>query len=159
MTSDNNNVIEVQFGKKNTKPAHRAATDAENPELDARNAEKKVVFESFLDSNSTAMIFLDATQADVRVPKMFQNERDLRLNFCLEYRIPEFCVDSQGVRGTLSFQEGFAFCDIPWKRIFAIRNVETGDIYTWKEDIPNADPEPEKPSERPNLRLLTLDED
>lgn len=158
MTSDNNNVIKVQFGPKHPLPLPKEPDSSKISAEILRNGEKKEIFEKFLDGNATTMLVFDATQPDVRVPEMFRQEKDLRLNFCLEFRIPEFCVDKQGVRGSLSFPEGFAFCDVPWNHVFIIRNVESGETYTWKEDIPKEKPTTKKTTRAPKLQLLTLDD-
>lgn len=160
MSTDSDNVIQVQFGSSAPKIETPRKAHEKRIEIDERNREKKQVFESFLDANAIAMLIIDATQPDVRVPEMFREESDLRLNFCLEYRIPEFCVDNVGVRGSLSFSDGFAFCDIPWTRVFAIRDADNGETYMWPEDSPKGPiSKAEKPATKPKLKLLTLDED
>lgn len=116
------NVIHVDFARK--KPLNVP-----------RDAEKLKIFSQLLDKGVT-MIILDARREGVCVPSALAGELDLRLNFSHQYGVKDFAYDEQGVSATLSFPEGFFFCQIPWPSVFAIQSTPSNSHVVWPEDVP-----------------------
>lgn len=51
--------------------------------------------------------------------------------------IPDLAVDDIGIRGTLSFNSGPCFCDVPWEAVFALMGDDDRGM-VWPESIPEA---------------------
>lgn len=75
------------------------------------------------------MITLDPRCEGVSLPSQFSKNAYLSLNFAYGYNLPDFAFDEEGVSATLSFDEGYFYCLIPWKAVFRI-----GDE-VWPEDF------------------------
>ena len=45
--------------------------------------------------------------------------------------IPDFCVDSKGIRASLSFGGVPFFCDIPWDAVCGISSQITDEFFVW----------------------------
>lgn len=94
-----------------------------------KGARKLEAFKKGLERN-VVMVTLDARREGVSVPSQFAKEVALSLNFSHRYNLPDFAFDEQGVSATLSFNEGYFFCLIPWEAVYRI-----GDE-VWLEDFP-----------------------
>lgn len=76
------------------------------------------------------LVILDATRPGVQVPSAYAQNRSLGLNFSYKYQLQDFAFDDQGVSATLSFDEGYFYCLVPWEAVYRI-----GDR-VWPEDFP-----------------------
>lgn len=109
-------------------------------------------FAAALKQGITTLV-LDARVAGVRVPSMYASQKDLRLNFSYRFGLKDFMFDGQGVEATLSFSEGYFFCQVPWEAVFAIESVATQTSSIWPENIPS-DAAVAPSSPKPGLRLV-----
>ena len=76
------------------------------------------------------MITLDATRLDVSVPSYLSEDIYLSLNYSYTYQLPDFAFDEEGVSATLSFNEGYFYCLVPWEAVYRVGNQ------VWPEDFP-----------------------
>lgn len=76
------------------------------------------------------MVHLDATRPGVSVPSAYAKNPILGLNFSYKYNLPDFAFDEEGVSATLSFDEGYFYCLVPWESVYRI-----GD-QVWPDDFP-----------------------
>lgn len=95
----------------------------------SRNAEKLEAFKQGLEQG-IIMITLDATQDKVSVPSQFSKSVHLSLNYSYQYQLPDFAFDEEGVSATLSFDEGYFYCLVPWEAVYRI------GTQIWPEDLP-----------------------
>ena len=95
----------------------------------SRNDGKLEIFKKGLE-NGIVMITLDATREGVSVPSRFSKDFALSLNFSYRYNLPDFAFDEEGVSATLSFDEGYFYCLVPWEAVYRIGNE------VWPEDFP-----------------------
>ena len=95
----------------------------------SRHDEKLKAFKQGLEKD-IVMITLDATHAGVSVPSQFSKSVHLSLNYSYRYNLPDFAFDEEGVSATLSFDEGYFYCLVPWEAVYRI-----GD-HVWPEDFP-----------------------
>ncbi len=128
--SQSDNVVRVDFTRSFKENKAASFSDASAVEL-----QKLKVFEDLL-KQGTAALVLDASHLEVKVPLVFKEIPNLRLNFSHLYGIKDFAYDGRGVQATLSFSEGFYFCVIPWKAVFIIELDGTGMGAVWHDDVP-----------------------
>jgi hypothetical protein len=95
----------------------------------SRHGEKLEAFKEGLDKG-VIMITLDATRQGVSVPSQFSRSTHLSLNYSYRYNLPDFAFDEEGVSATLSFDEGYFYCLVPWEAVYRI-----GDR-VWPDDFP-----------------------
>ncbi len=93
------------------------------------NIQKLNAFKKHLDKG-VVLILLDSSRPGVVVPPQYAGDEVLGLNFSYSYELPDFGFDEAGVSATLSFDEGYFFCQIPWGSVYRI-----GDQF-WSEDFP-----------------------
>ncbi len=93
------------------------------------NTEKLQAFKRGLEKG-VVMVVLDARRPGVSVPSQFAKRPNLGLNYSYDYRLPDFAFDEQGVSATLSFDEGYFYCLVPWEAVYRV-----GDT-VWQEDFP-----------------------
>jgi stringent starvation protein B len=86
-------------------------------------------------SKSSIFVQMDPRREGVVVPKQFQSQRELVLQFGHDMRVPilDLEVDDEGISGTLSFNRRPFWCRIPWSAVFAIVNEERKGM-SWPED-------------------------
>lgn len=106
----------VQLFQKNKQPV-------------SSSAHKLQVFKEGLNAG-VVMVTLDATCEGVSVPSHFSGSTCLSFNYSYDYHLPDFAFDEDGVSATLSFDEGFFHCLVPWVSVYRI-----GD-QVWPEDFP-----------------------
>ena len=94
---------------------------SENPKLKA--------FKEGLEEGVVALV-LDARCPGVQVPLAYVETSVLVLNFSYKYNLPDFAFDEEGVSATLTFDEGYFYCLVPWTAVYRI-----GD-QAWPEDFP-----------------------
>lgn len=92
-------------------------------------------FQAFITDHLTALTF-DTRVAGVEVPRQFRGVPRLVMNFSHNYHIPDFAYDEQGVRGTLSFDTGDFFVQIPWNAIYAMMVPKTKEAAMWDVSVP-----------------------
>lgn len=139
MSSDDDNVIHVNFGAE-TEGAP-AATNSDRPgpndDQDAlRVGQEKLRIFSDLLEEGTVMVTLDSRRAGVVVPTQFLGQPQLNLNFDHLFRIPDFEYDEQGVRASLSFGGVDQWCDVPWSAVYMMRSVESQDVMLFPGQLP-----------------------
>lgn len=155
--SQSNNVVHVDFGGhfQKKKSGLQAPSNPHTNSSTARNLKKRELFEQMFEAG-TAMVVFDASSPQVKVPSHFATERELRLNFSHNFRLPDLEVDNEGIRATLKFAEGYCFCDIPWTVIFALQCEALDKSALWPEDLPKA---PKNPGAKPSSNTLKLVKD
>jgi stringent starvation protein B len=125
------NVVKVDFAR----PSKVAMASSAQTMASESDLQKSKVFGDLLDQGM-AMLVLNARHEGVDVPADFKTEPDLRLNFSRRFGIKDFVHSEQGVEATLSFAQGFYFCRIPWKAVFAIQSHVSKLGSLWPEDVP-----------------------
>lgn len=85
----------------------------------------------------TIMVFIDARNANVKVPDSLKAQFDLRLNFDYEFGIDDFRILPDRLEASLSFSEGEFFCVIPFEAVYLIlcQAVNRGCLFV--ESVPN----------------------
>ncbi len=85
----------------------------------------------------SVFVHLDPRVEGVAVPPWFREQPQLVLQIGLDMAvpIPDLKVDTEGVRGTLSFNRSPWFCVIPWEAVFALQD-DTGQGMIWPEALP-----------------------
>lgn len=129
------NVVRLAFGRPDAGQSSAAAR-LKAPD-DPRAAAKLALFSRLIEEGMV-MVTLDPRMEGVVVPAKFLGQPELRLNFSHTFHLADFDYDSQGVRGSLSFQGKRFFCDIPWGAIDMFYAHETGEAYVF--DAPVGDP-------------------
>lgn len=119
---DENNVIRVNFGKK----------EVEEPEPEP---DKFAVFTKLIE-NGTVMITLDARADGVSLPSQFESEFRLNLNFCYSFGIPDFLFNPKGLSASLSFSGVDSWCDIPWEAVYMMRSHIENNVVLFPESLP-----------------------
>ncbi|MBL4817927.1 MAG: hypothetical protein JKY15_01670 [Deltaproteobacteria bacterium] len=94
-----------------------------HPKSPEKNRGKLEVFEKLLDSG-VALLMLDPRQSGVLVPPKFSGQPHLGLKFSYDFGLTDFGFDTRGVSATLSFDEGYFFCKVPWEAVFRIGDHE-----------------------------------
>ncbi|MBH1988753.1 MAG: hypothetical protein I8H75_03305 [Myxococcaceae bacterium] len=89
--------------------------------------QKLDAFRKGLEEGGVVMISLDTTQPGVSLPSRLMNLECVSLNYSHRYNLPDFGYDEAGVSATLSFDEGFFYCMVPWISVFRV-----GDC-VWQE--------------------------
>lgn len=164
---------DVQPGTHTT--AVREADDADDardiPPASPDNLHKRSVFEAIVE-DEYVLVHLDATRGDVDVPKQFDGETHLVLQFGygLSPSIDDMYWDDDGLWGTLTFGGGVKHrCDIPWGAVFLIRNSSNTRAMAWPKHapagvfhvvsgLPEGEKKAERPVQRPTLRVVRDDE-
>jgi hypothetical protein len=102
--------------------------------------EKKQVLETLL-ARGDAYIHLDPRADGVCVPSHLQRQAALVLVVGLEMPIPipDLRIDQDGIAATLSFSGRLHPCFVPWRSVYAIRNMDWRGLdwrgLDWPEDI------------------------
>ncbi len=91
--------------------------------------EKLEYFKAKLEQG-VVFIMLNAAAKGVRVPPGFAGNPMLGLNFSYSYGLTDFGFDEQGVSATLSFNEGYFYCEVPWGSVYRIEDR------LWMDDLP-----------------------
>ena len=103
-----------------------------------RLPDKQEVMNLLLTQASSVYVHLDPRRDKVVVPANFRSNATLILEIGMNMRvpIPDLCIDSEGVKCTLSFGGHPFWCRLPWPSIFAIT---TGDQrgMIWPPDVPD----------------------
>lgn len=123
-SSSDDNVVRLQFGK----PKESLPVAPPLEELSEKSRAKLALFEKLIDQGMV-MVTLDPTNEEVVVPGHLRGSKELRLNFCYRFQLPDFAFDTRGVRGSLSFQGVRQFCEIPWEAVFMLFSHESGEAY------------------------------
>ena len=138
MEKSHDNVISVDFSlnKKRKSPA--------NPkrEVPIKNLEKLRIFERYLEHGIVSVAF-NPRPASVIVPHQFKTEKTMALNFSYRFHIDDFKFDSEGMGATLTFENEYFFCYLPWEHVFSIFSEKLQNNSVW----------PDNPR-RPHLTLL-----
>jgi stringent starvation protein B len=84
------------------------------------------------------MVMLDARRPGVIVPPEHATNRELilQLGRQLATPIPDLKIDSEGISGTLTFDQRPFFVKVPWKAIYAIFNASRSRSGVYVEDVP-----------------------
>lgn len=129
MEENHDNVIAVDFSsaQKTKSPVKRER------EVPIKNLEKLRVFEDFL-AHGIASVVFDPRSDSVKVPEHFRNDAQMVLNFSYRFHIDDFRFDNDGVGATLTFQDGYSFCYIPWEKVFSIFSEKLQRSSAWPED-------------------------
>lgn len=85
----------------------------------------------------SVFVHLDPRVDGVAVPPWFRNQPQLVLQVGLDMAVPivDLKIDSEGVRGTLSFNRSPWFCSVPWAAVFALQD-DNGKGMVWPESLP-----------------------
>ena len=123
------NVVSVDFG-------HRAVQGLglSNEILKLKNEKKRSLFDEWL-QKGTVSVLLDAEKPGVKVPLEFSKEKELILNFCYDFHVPDFNFNEVGVWGTLSFESGDHFCMVPWTSVFGLQSAVLAQGVAWFNDF------------------------
>lgn len=144
-----NNVVQVDFKRT---PKKKSAIPTESNVI---SKQKLKVFADLI-QQGTVSVILDARADCVKVPADFKDSHNLRLNFSHRYGIKDFAYDEEGVSATLSFDQGFYFCAIPWSVVFLIEMADGKYRTVWSEAVLNTK---KKDDSGPLLRLVDNDAD
>lgn len=125
------NIVSVDFSKGRLKT--RSESQIANPP--PLNLEKRRVFEELLQHGIVSVAF-DPRVAGVKVPSQHQKLNHMVLNFSFGYRIPDFGFDDFGVRATLTFPEGYFFCDLLWEAVFSLHSDPLEKSSYWHQSEP-----------------------
>ena len=132
--TDDDKVIRVDFGARKV-----VGKEPEPPKIvlpdDPEDAKKAVSMNAML-LKGAVMVTLDARADGVIVPAAHAGNVGLNLNFDYEYGIPDFEVDEDGVRASLSFGGRDQWCDIPWSAIYAMRSHEDDELMIFPKSFP-----------------------
>jgi hypothetical protein len=115
--------------------------------------EKLVVFEEMLEHGIVLLTF-DTRVKGVEVPAAFRGTPQLHLSFSMRFRIDDFEVDEDGVRGTLSFDDGPFRCIVPWEAVYGMSSEAMPRRVTFPRSFP-----PELLAMLPALADLDDDDD
>ena len=126
---EKDNVIRVDFG------GGAPPVEAPQPPTDPIAGQKLDLFKQLLEKG-VVMLTLDARVPGVIVPQAFAGDLGLNLNFCYEFRIPDFDFDMDGVRASLSFSGRDHWCDIPWAAVWRMSEQESGELYVFPPSFP-----------------------
>ena len=132
---ENDNVIQVNFGAARAPEPESESAAVDEVPVDPAAAQKHEAFARLIEVG-TVMITLDARVPGVLVPGAFEGDLQLNLNFCHEFRIPDFDFDQNGVRASLSFSGRDHWCDIPWFAVYMMRSHENGDVMVFPSSLP-----------------------
>ena len=99
-----------------------------NRDLLTPDCEKLEYFKAKLEEGVVFMM-LDARRPGVRVPPAFSKNPMLGLNFSYSYGLTDFGFDERGVSATLSFDEGYFYCEVPWESVYRIEDR------LWVDDV------------------------
>lgn len=153
--SDDNKIIKVDFGAKRVvrddEPA-KFTPPVDMPD-DPETAKKLVTILKMLESG-TVMVTLDARKEGVEVPSIHRENAALHLNFDYEFGIPDFAVDADGVRASLSFGGRDHWCDIPWAAVYAMRGQQDDELMVFPKSFPD-----ELRETHPGLEILGEDDE
>lgn len=112
-----------------------------------------------LDEVDFALLVIDPRQPGVVLPPALLEPGDpvgLHIGWHLTIPIPDLELDEQGIRGTLSFDDGSFHCTLPWMAI--MQASVDGEHMVWiipGNETSDAPSDAEKASKgRPNLRLV-----
>lgn len=128
--NEKDNIIHVDFGKKKTIDKNESTSVGVLGALD-----KFVVFSELIEIG-TVMITLDARTKGVALPKQFNDEFRLNLNFCYSFGIPDFSFDKHSVSASLSFGGVDTWCDIPWDAVYMLRSHVENNVVLFPESLP-----------------------
>lgn len=92
------------------------------------SVQKLEAFRKGLEGGGIVMISLDSSVEGVSLPSRLMGLEWVNLNFSRRYNLPDFGYDEVGVSATLSFDEGYFYCMVPWSSVFRV-----GDR-VWQED-------------------------
>lgn len=127
-----NNVVRVDFEKGSSSGLGQALS----PQQKLLSEKKRHLFEQWL-SKGTVSVLLDARCPGVKVPEIFSKQGDLRLNFCYEFHVPDFSFNDTAVWGTLSFDAGDFFCQVPWTSVYGLQSAILNQGAAWFDDFPS----------------------
>jgi hypothetical protein len=125
------NVVKVNF-KRRIDLACDKPSSKKNEEL---NEKKREIFAHWLGSGIVSVLF-DARVLGVSVPMEFSGQGDLRLDFCYQFYVPDFNFNEEAVWGTLSFDSGEFFCQVPWISVYSLQSAKLSQGAVWFEYFP-----------------------
>lgn len=125
------NLVSVDFSN----PRRGSKKNTSDAEISVSTAQKRQVFEEFLESGVVLVAF-DPRTPSTEIPSRFRGLSDLRLNFSYAYGIDDFRHDRDGIRATLMFPEGYFCCFVPWDSVFSIQSelMQKGSL--WPDALP-----------------------
>lgn len=126
------NVVRIDFEKN----ALSGQAQALSPQQKILSEKKRHLFEQWL-SKGTVSVLFDARSRGVKVPAAFSKQGDLRLNFCYEFHVPDFSFNEMAVWGTLSFDAGDFFCQVPWTSVYGLQSAVLNQGAAWFDDFPS----------------------
>ena len=103
--------------------------------IDAQTTDKYEAFLELLEQGLT-MLHMDARAIGVDVPRQYQDDAHLRLNFSYRFQLDTFEIDEKGIVASLSFGGVPHTCQIPWTAVFAMTQQTSGASRVWAMDIP-----------------------
>jgi hypothetical protein len=118
---------------------------------------KKSAVEQLLQQEDHILVVVDPTQPNVVLPEHLLSAGQpvgLNIGYRLALPIPDLELDEVGLRGTLSFNRTPFYCSLPWQSMVQVSVHDEHLIWLIPTEREASPPPPERPEERPRLRVL-----
>ena len=131
MSDKSDNVVHVDFRNR----AAASEPEADSGGLESGEASKLESFAGMVE-HGMVMVMFDTRAPGVDVPRNCCGTPQLHLNFSHRFRLPDFEYDEDGIRGTLSFDEGDHRCVIPWDAVYGLSSQTLDERLAYPESFP-----------------------